>query len=237
MATPEIVKDTLTYVLPKAIREMEAILAQHYVMMGNKTINDLVDGVTQDHTKWVQNYFVRGVEIVAEREGLDLYLDNASGWDMVVNDYPVELKVKASGTDASFATGNKMGGDKTNLNWTVQLDWDKTNDTVVGVSSFIISLDDCGDESGYIKSGEKGGYSTLKVAASDVEAVTTLAGSVKVNRVWAKPVPAPWDGEAIGVVTTTTKTNKIAKAVPVVLDTCDIHFVAMLPTGVCPTCE
>ena len=86
MATPEIVKDTLTYVLPKAIVEMEAILAQHYVMMGNKTINDLVDGVTQDHTKWVQNYFVRGVEIVAEREGLDLYLDNASGWDMVVND-------------------------------------------------------------------------------------------------------------------------------------------------------
>jgi len=79
MATPTIVTETLTYVLPRAIREMETILAQHYTMMGNKTINDLVDGVTTDHTKWVQNYFVRGVEIVAERDGLDLYLDNASG--------------------------------------------------------------------------------------------------------------------------------------------------------------
>jgi len=237
MATPTIVTETLTYVLPRAIREMETILAQHYTMMGNKTINDLVDGVTTDHTKWVQNYFVRGVEIVAERDGLDLYLDNASGWDMMVNGYPVELKVKADDGGASYATGNKHAGDKTNLNWTVQLKWDKDNDTVLALSSSIISLDDINDDSGYIIAEGKGGFSTLKVRPSDVEAITVLAGGVKTNRKWTKPITTPWTGDLDNIGVTTTKVSKIAKVAPVVINTCDTHFVEILPTGVCPSCE
>ena len=237
MTTPTIVTETLTHVLPRAIREMETILAQHYTMMGDKTIDQLVDGVTQDHTKWIQNYFVRGVEIVAERDGLDLYLDNASGWDMMVNGYPVELKVTAEGIN--YATGNKHGGDKTNLNWTVQIGWDKTNDSVVALSSSIVSLDDCSTDSGYIKSEGKGAYSTLKVTSSDVDAITILTGGVKTNRKWSKPITTPWTGEVdnIGVIETTTKVSKIAKVAPVVFITCDTHFVEILPTGVCPSCE
>ncbi len=233
MTTPNVVTDTLTFVLPRAISEMETILVQHYKMMGNKTIDELVDGVTQDHTKWIQNYFVRGVEVVAEREGLDLYLDNASGWDMMVNGYPVELKVTAEGIN--YATGNKHGGDKTNLNWTVQIGWDKTTDSVVALSSSIISLDDVSEDSGYIKSAGKGAYSTLKVTSSDIEAVTVLAGGIKANRIWTKPITTEWTGEAtnLGVVSTAT----LSRAMPVVVETCDIHFIEMLPTGVCPTCD
>jgi hypothetical protein len=235
MTTPNVVTDTLTFVLPRAIREMEAILADHYTMMGNKTIHELVEGVTQDHTKWIQNYFVRGVEIVAEREGLDLYLDNASGWDMVVNGYPVELKVKADDGNASYATGNKMGGQKTNLNWTVQIDWD--GDNIVGFASSIISLDDVSEDSGYIIADGKGGYSTLRVTSSDIEAVTVLAGGIKANRIWTKAVTTEWTGEAtnLGVVSTATLSRAVPVSIPV--DTCDIHFVEMLPTGVCPTCD